>query len=276
MTTVQRPAYAPATGIGPLRVTLPRLVSAEWIKLRSVRSTPFSLLAAAVIWVGLAALFCYGEVMNWDQMSAAERARFDPTRTSLAGIFLTQLAIGVLGALALSGEYSTGMIRASMAAAPKRLPVLWSKSIAYATVTFVASLVTALVAFAVGQAILSEKDIQASLSDPGVLRAVFGAALYLSAVGLLGMALAALLRGTAGAISALFGLLLVVPILANFLPTDWAEHINKYLPSNAGTAIMSVRMDNDTLAPWTGFAVFCGYAVASLAAAAMLLRKRDV
>jgi ABC-2 type transport system permease protein len=257
-------------------VTMPRLVSSEWVKIRSIRSTYYSLLSTAVLWIGLGALFCYGAIAQWDQTDAADRATFDPTRTSLAGVFLAQLAIGVLGVLAVSGEYSTGMIRASMAAAPKRLPVLWSKSIVYAATAFGVSLVTAFAAFGLGQAILSSKDIQASLSDPGVLRAVIGAALYLTVVGLLGIGLGALLRSTAGAISALFGLLLVVPILANFLPSGWGDTVTKYLTSNAGTAIMSVKPDADTLAPWTGFAVFCGYAAAAIIAAAVLLRKRDV
>jgi ABC-2 type transport system permease protein len=258
-------------------VTMPRLVSSEWVKIRSVRSTGYSLLAAVVLWIGLGTLFCYGALSEWDQESAAERASFDPTRTSLAGLYLAQLAVGVLGVLAITGEYSTGMIRASMAAAPKRLPVLWSKSIVYSLVVFVVSLVTAFVTFTVGQSILSSEDIQASLSDPGVLRAVIGAALYLTVIGLLSIGLGALLRSTAGAISTLFGLLLVLPILASFLPGDWGDQVEKYLPSSAGTAIMSARVDTaELLAPWTGFAVLCGYAVVTLAAAAVLLRKRDV
>lgn len=254
---------------GTLRVTLPRLISAEWVKIRSVRSTPYSLLATVVLWVGLGALFCAGAVAESDQTS-------DPTRTSLAGVFLAQLAVGVLGVLAISGEYSTGMIRASMAAAPRRLGVLGSKSIVYAAVVLVVSLATSFTAFSIGQAILSSEDMQASLSDPGVPRAVVGAALYLTVVGVLGIALGTLLRSTAGAISTLFGLLLILPILANFLPSGWGDEVQKYLPGTAGTAVMVVRVDGGTLAPWTGFAVFCGYAAAAIIAAAVLLRKRDV
>jgi ABC-2 type transport system permease protein len=255
---------------------LPRLVAAEWIKIRSVRSTLLTLLTAAVVWVGLGALFCYGVLTEWDRQSAAERTTFDPTRTSLAGVFLAQLAVGVLGVLAMSGEFGTGMIHASMAAAPRRLPVLWAKSIVYAVVVLGVTLVTALAAFGIGQAVLSGKDIQASLSDPGVPRAVVGAALYLTAVGLLGVTLGALLRSTAGSISALVGLLLILPILASNLRGEWGDTVNKYLPSNAGTAIMSVRDDPEVLAPWAGFAVFVLYVAAAMAAAAILLRKRDV
>jgi ABC-2 type transport system permease protein len=276
MTTIQTPARPPAAAVGALRVTVPRLISSEWLKFRSLRSTFFSLLAAFVVTIGLGALFCYGVASRWDRMGPSEHANFDPTQTSLAGIYLAQLAIGVLGVLMISGEYSTGMIRASMAAAPKRLPVLGAKAIVYAAVALVFSVVTAFIAFSVGQAILSTKDIQVSLSDPGVVRAVVGAALYLTVIGLLGIALGALLRSTSGAISTLFGVILVVPILASFLPSDWASHINKYLPSNAGQAILAVKMGENSLGPWTGFAVFCGYAAAALIAAGILLRRRDV
>lgn len=259
-----------------LAVTLPRLVAAEWVKLRSVRSTPLTLLASLALMISLGVLVCSGVAIQWAEMDAAERASFDPTRTSLAGAYLAQLAVGALGVLAITGEYSTGTIRASMAAAPRRLPVLWAKTIAYAAATFVASLVTALVAFGFGQAVLSGKDIGASLGDPGVPRALVGAALYLTMVGLFGIGLGTVLRSTAGALSTLFAVLLVLPILASFLPADLASHVEKYLPSNAGMAIMSAREIPGTLAPWSGFALFCVYTAAVLVAGAYVLRRRDV
>jgi len=167
------------------------------------------------------------------------------------------------------------MIRATFAAVPARLPVLWAKATVFATVTLALMVPSVLGAFWIGQSILTSKHLQAKLSDPGVLRAVIGAALYLTVVGLLGIGLGALLRNTAAGISTLFGLLFVLPIIVRFLPSSWADPINEYLPSSAGEAITHVHPDPTMLAPWTGFGLFCAYAIAVLIAAAVSLRRRD-
>jgi len=234
------------------KVTQARVLLSEWTKIRSLRSTVFSLLAAIVFIVGLAVLV-----------------------PMVSGIFLAQLAIGVLGVLLITGEYATGMIRATFAAVPARLPVLWAKAAVFAAVTLVLMVPTVLGAFLIGQSILTSKHLQTNLSNPGVLRAVIGAALFLTVVGLLGIGLGALLRNTAGGISTLFGLLFVLPIIVRFLPSSWSDPINKYLPSNAGEAITHVHPDPTLLAPWTGFGLFCGYAVVVFIAAAISLRLRD-
>ncbi|WP_322767882.1 ABC transporter permease subunit [Frankia sp. Cr1] len=258
-----------------VRVTQLRVIRSEWTKLHSLRSTRYSLLAALAVTIGLGILISWGSASHWDEENPGERLFFDPTLTSLSGIFLAQLAVGVLGVLIVSGEYSTGMIRATMAAVPRRLPVLWAKAVVFAVVTFVLMTVASFVAFAGGQAMMASKHISTTLSHPGVLTAVIGGGLYLTVVGVLGVALGALLRSTAGGIATLFALLLILPIIVHFLPSDWQDHINKYLPSNAGQSILNVVHDSSALSPWTGLALFCGYALLALAGSAVLLQRRD-
>ncbi|MCW2599839.1 MAG: putative transporter transrane protein [Frankiales bacterium] len=268
-------AAAPVLARADLRVTQARVMRSEWTKVRSLRSTVFSLLAAVAFVIGLSLLVPTVTVAHWSSRTAAEAATFDPTTRSLAGVFLAQLAIGVLGVLLITGEYATGMVRATFAAVPTRLPVLWGKAAVFAGVTLALTVPAVLAAFLIGQSIFSSKSIQTDLGQPGVVRAVLGAALYLTAVGVLGLGLGALLRNTAAAISTLFGLLFVLPIIVHFLPTSFSDAVDKYLPSSAGQAITHVTADPLSLSPWTGFAVFCLYAVAALAAAAVSLRRRD-
>jgi ABC-2 type transport system permease protein len=257
------------------RVTQLRVIHSEWIKLRSLRSTVYTLVISVVATVGLGLMFSTIIASRWSRFSAAERLRFNPTAASLRGVLIAQLAIGVLGVLMITGEYSTGMIRATLGAAPTRLPVLWAKTLVFGAIAAGVSIIASLAAFLAGQAVLGSHHIQARLSDPGVARAVVGAGLYLTVVGLLGIALGFIIRNTAGAITALFGLLLILPGLAQALPSDWAARIDPYLPSNAGQAIMDVHRTAGDLAPWAGFAVFCGYTAAALIAAAVMLSRRD-
>ena len=278
MTTTTMTAEPPARSAATAprgHVTLGGVLHSEWIKLRTLRSTFWTLLVTTVALIGFGTLFSALTASHWSSMSAHERATFDPALTSLRGYFLAQLAVGVLGVLVITGEYATGMIRASLAAVPRRLPVLWAKAGLFAAVVWVLTTVSALVAFVIGQAIMAPKHIGTSLSDPGVVRMVLGTGLYLTVVGLLGVAIGALIRNTAGGIATLMGLLLIVPALAEALPDSWAHHVNQWLPSNAGQALISLHREAHTLAPWTGFAVFALYALVALAAAAVLLRRRD-
>jgi hypothetical protein len=256
------------------RVTLPRVVRSEWTKLRSVRSTRWALLAAVVFTIGIAALACAIVSHHYPQMSAHDRADFHPLEINFAGVQLAQLAIGVLGVLVITAEYSTGMIRASMTAVPTRLPVLWAKAIVYAATTLVLMVPAALIAFAVGEAIFSGRNIDIAFSAPGVTRAVIGAGLYLTVIGLFGLGLGAIVRNTAGGIALFAGIMFVLPPLMNVLPASWNRAASPYLPLQAGQAIMSIT-PGDHLAPWTGFAVFCGYAVAVIGLAAVRLVRHD-
>ena len=164
--------------VGTLRVTQGRVLRSEWTKLRSLRSTYYSLLTLGAITIGLGALICAATASHWAQARPEERIGFDPTMRSLTGVFLAQLVIGVLGVLVISGEYSTGMIRSSLTAVPRRLPVLWGKVGVFAVVSFVVCGVCTAVAYTLGQAILSSQHIQSAWSDPGVPRAVLGATVY--------------------------------------------------------------------------------------------------
>jgi ABC-2 type transport system permease protein len=273
------PALGRRTHVG--RVTQARVALSEWTKLRTLRSTRYSLLAACAMTVGFAVIPAFVNASRWGTMSLADKVGFRPLETSVIGVTLAQLAIGVLGVLVLSGEYSTGMIRSTFAAVPKRLPVLWAKAGVYGLVTLVLAVPATLTAFFAAQAILhghslNGHDIALSFSDPGVARAVFGGALYLTVVGLFGLGLGAILRNTAAGISALAGILFVLPPLLNVLPSSWNHAIAPYLPSQAGQAIMAINHPAYPLAPWTGLALFAGYTAAMIAVAAILLRRRDV
>jgi ABC-2 type transport system permease protein len=250
-------------------------VRSEWLKLRTVRSTVWALLVTLVLTVGLGALFSAARVSRWDRLDSLERLTFDPAGFSLNGIFLAQLAIGVLGVLVMSSEYATGQIRATFGATPQRRTVLGAKVVVFALVVLVVGLVASFAAFTVGQAIFSAKHAEAHLGDPGVLRAVIGGAVYLCLLGAIAIGLGAILRRTAGAIATLVGFLLILPILVSFLPNPWNDDIGKYLPSEAGAAIFHVRPRGVTLSPGGGLAVLCAYAAASLLIGAVLLTARD-
>lgn len=254
-------------------VTTSTVIRSEWIKFRTLRSSWIVMGATVVAIVGIGLLVSYFTKTHWSSMDPGERARFNAVDRSLVGVNLAQLLVGVLGVLYISGEYGTGMIRATLSAAPTRLPVLVAKAAVFAVVTFVSSIIATAVAFTAGQALLGPHGV--GWGAPGAVRAVFGAALYLTVVGLLGVALGFLVRSTAGGIGALFGLLLILPVIINALPSSWNNAVGPYLPSTAGTALWTLRPDGTVLAPWAGFGVFCAWAAAALIAAAVLLRRRD-
>lgn len=257
------------------RVTQLRVFVSEWTKLRSVRSTTWSLAAACVVTIAIPAIAAAVVSNHWPQMNVHDRAEFQPIDVSLAGVQLAQLAIGVLGVLVVTSEYSTGMIRASMTAVPRRLPVLWGKGVVYALVVVALMTPAVVVGFFVSQAILSGRHIDIAFTAAGVPRVVFGAGLYLTVIGLFGLALGAIVRNTAGGIAAFAGLMFVLPPLMNVLPKSWNAAASPYVPLQAGEAIMRLQR-GDQLAPWTGFGVLCAYTAIAIALAALLLRHRDV
>lgn len=259
-----------------VKVTLARVVVSEWTKLRTLRSTLWSLLVATVLTIGFPCLFAAVTSSNWGQMSPGERASHGPVDFALVGVNVSQLAIGVLGVLVITGEYSTGMIRATTTAVPRRLPVLWAKAAVYAAVTFLLMLSAVLVAFFASQAILSNHDIlQISFSDPGVARSLIGGAVYLAILGVFTLGIGAIVRNTAGGIATFAGIMFVIPPLLNVLPASWNDAISPYLPDSAGRSIFSLNHGADSLSALPGFAVFCGYAAAAIAIAAVLLVRRD-
>ncbi len=250
----------------------------EWTKLRTVRSSYWTLFAAVAAMIGLSAILCAVYVAEYAHTSAHDRATFNPASFSLTGVFLAQLAIGVLGVLVITNEYGSGMIRATFAATPQRVNVLAAKATVFAGVVFVVTTFASIVAFLLGQSILSSKSIGTSLGAPNVLRTVIGTGLYLAVLGLLALGLGTMIRKTAGAIAAVFGLILVLPPIAGLLPSSM-NAVQKFLPSNAGQALISTggQGSNPTpqLAPWAGFGVFCLWAAAALIVAGVLLVRRD-
>lgn len=283
----------PTSQLGSGRVTQWRAIHSEWIKLRSLRSTWFSLLAVFVIIVGLGTLFSALRAHNFNQGIGPHAVvivnghvvkvtgpnlrfgGFDPTQVSLRGVFLAQLAIGVLGVLVITGEYGTGMIRSTLAAVPRRLPVLYAKALVFGVTAFVVAEISAFVGFLAGQRALASTHFQASLSTPDAWRAILGAGIYLTLIGLLAVGLGFLVRNTAGALATLVGVVLVLPLLTQALPSPYSNDVGKYLPLNAGTQIIGLTHDSSGLGPWTGLGVTALYAVAALVAGAVMLRRHD-
>jgi ABC-2 type transport system permease protein len=239
----------------------------EWLKLRSVRSTWWTLLVFAAGMIGLAIL-----VMSRQHNSSG----FDPTNDSFAGLAIGQLALGVLGVLAVTSEFSSGMIRATFAAAPRRPLVLAAKAAIVAAVTLVAGEILAFVAWGVGQAVLKSPLHHATLGQPGVLRAVLMAGAYPALIALIGLGLGALIRHTAGAISAVVGVLFVLPLLLLPLGTSIQNSVGQFMPmliaENSMTAVKPVA---HSLSPGIGFAMLCLYTAAALAAGGWALARRD-
>lgn len=277
MTATVTPTARPVE-LDPCRVTQAGAIRAEWIKLRSLRSTWFSLLAALLITDGLGTLFSALHTHRMEQGVGPDGKiiGIDATQISLRGVFLAQLAIGVLGVLVITGEYSTGMIRSSLAAVPRRQPVLIAKALVFAVVVFVTSLIATLLGFLFGQQAQASSHAQASLSTPGAERAILGAAVYLTLIGLIAIGLGFLIRNTAGAIATLFGIVLVAPILANTLPTPYSTDVAKFLPLNTGSQVITtVNPDPSLFGPWAGIGITALYAVIALVAGAVMLNRRD-
>jgi ABC-2 type transport system permease protein len=278
MSAVTRPGLAPssvvplpATVAGP--VTQVRIIRAEWTKLRALRSTWWCTLIAVVLIVGVGALVAgSGTVYH---LSAGNSAAAGISG-ALLGVLIAQLVLGVVGVLAFSGEYGTGMIRATLAVVPARLPVLWAKVIVLAGLVLPVSMLCAFADFFTATAIESARGGSAiSLTAPGVLRTVVGSSLYLTVVVIIGLALGALLRKTAAGLSVFAGVFFVIPIVAGTLPPSM-RGFTPYLPSNAGGALWGQSATSaQALSPWTGFAVLCGYAIVLTGLAAWQLRRRD-
>jgi ABC-type transport system involved in multi-copper enzyme maturation permease subunit len=246
------------------------VITSEFTKLHSLRSSRLSLLIALGLVVGLGLFVPWLSVRDWREGTPTQG--YDAVERSLSGIYLAQIAFGVLGAMVVTGEYATGSIRSTFAAVPKRLPVLWSKLGVFLTTSLILGTIACVLAFVAGQAIFSTKHVDASFGDPHVLRVVIGCGLFLAAMGALGLALGAVARNTAAAITTLTLVLFVVPVIVDVMPKG--EKIGPYLPSAAGLTITQVSSDGP-LSPWGGFGLLCAYVVATIAIAAVLLVRRD-
>jgi ABC-2 type transport system permease protein len=268
-TPVDRPRY---------RVTSRRVVRSEWAKLWSLRSTWITLGLALLflVAVGLIAALQYKSQVDSGKPPSEDFTGATAVSLALFGVNFAKLALGVLGVLVTAGEYSTGMIRSTLAAVPRRLPVLWAKSAIFGLVALVVGTVGVFVAFLFTSGIVSGTDAAISLSDPGVVRSLLGAGLYLGLVGVLGAALGALLRSVAGGISVLVGALMMVSLLLSLLPSSWQDNVGKYLPDTAGESIFALTHDAGSLSPTAGLLVFVGWTALALAGAAYRLVRTDV
>jgi ABC-2 type transport system permease protein len=265
-----RPAPAGRAGFaGTLR--------SELVKIRSTRSTYWTLLAMVVVTIAIGALASFAAAHNVD----GGGRYFDPTNRSLDGLYLGQLVIAALGALTITSEYSTGMIRTSLTVMPRRGVVFAAKAVVFGVVAFVTGLVTSFGAFFLGQALMSGQHINATLGQPNVLRAIIGAALYLTVCGLLAFGLGMILRYTAGAVTASIALLFVLPLLVILLPQSWQNDVNKWVPTYAGAEIFATKPDptdpavSHLFSAWTGFGVFAMYAAIALIGGMVAFRHRD-
>jgi hypothetical protein len=271
------PAGRHSAGSEP-RPGVRHLLLAEWTKIRSVRSTVWTLALLIVVTTGFTTLLTSLISAQWARTRPAQRAATaaDPVATILgSGISFGQLAVCVLGVLVITAEYSTGVIRASLLAVPRRLPMLAAKALVFAVLVFAAGEASSFTSFFAGSAIL-HRHVPVALSDPGVTRAVVGAGLYLTVLGLFSLAIGAIVRHTAGGISTAIGVVFVLPIMANFLPGSWGRQAHDYLPSAAGQMISQARRGaSQVLSPWQGFGVFCAWTAVLLAVAFSLLGRRD-
>jgi hypothetical protein len=260
------------------RVRVPSVLAAEWIKLRSVRSTGWSIFAMTLITMGVAIIAGITVTNQWNTFSIADRLTFDPTGLSLRGLLFSQLVIGVLGALVISAEYGTVTIRATLSAVPHRPLVLAAKATVFAVVALLVGEVLSFGAFLVGQALLSSPAPHASLSQPGVLRAVVGGGLLIPVFGLFALGLGAIVRHTAGAITTYVGAILVIPLIVEALPSSISRPVMKFMPFAITNSMTSVRHTFDfgpTFSPWTGFAIMCSYAALALLLGGWLMVRRD-
>lgn len=279
-TPARRPRVAAISGY---RMT--GLLRSEWTKLTSVRSTLWSYALVVVLALGLAAIATAETRAHWATMAPPEQLTFDPTSTSLIGVFFAQLVVGVLGVIVVSAEYSSGTIRATFSAAPRRPRVLVAKAAVFAAATLVMSEVVAFCSFFLGQALLTAPATHDTLATPGALRAVVGTGLYLCVLGLLGMALGVIIRHGAGAIGAFVGVLLVLPLIVAALPNSIGQSIRRFLPAVIGHRMITVtppavhgaHFVSGTVgfSPWVGFAILCGYTAGLLVVGGILLVRRD-
>ena len=265
-----RRAAAPDAAAQP--VTLRRVIRSEWIKFWTLRSTWAVLGAAVVGMLVLAVVVAY----NTRHLTSNLQANDIAPSSTLQGYFLAELLIGALGVLFVSGEYSTGMIRSTLVAVPRRLPVLWAKLVVFVTITAVSMVTVSIVAFVSAQALLSHYRTGFSLSDPGVLRVVIGTGVYLTLVGMIGAALGWIVRSTPGALVTYFALMLVLPVLFGDALGNWGKEVAQCLPGQAGASFStSIPESSYSLSPWVGLLVLAGWVAVALAIAAGVLRRRD-
>jgi ABC-2 type transport system permease protein len=261
----------PAAG----RAGLPGALRSEYTKIWSVRSTYWTLLALVVVCIGLCALITSLIASHWNQVGQPGHPNFDATNTALGPLSLGMLVITVLGTLAITTEYSTGMIRTSLTAMPRRGVVYLAKAAVFGVITLIIGEVLSFIMFFLGQALLHSTGRSVTLSDSGVITAVVGGGLFLTVCGLFAFGIGSIIRHTAGAIATSIGVLFVLPIVWNALPQSWQNDGFKFLPSSAGMSIWRTRSQIYYYGRWTEFLIFVGYAAVLLVIGYILFKRRD-
>jgi ABC-2 type transport system permease protein len=286
-TAVATEPHRHTTAAKPAKLTFIHLLRAEWIKFWSVRSTAWTMSIFFVAIVGLALLFTLA-VLNApspEQGGPPAGTAMNPLDAYTPAVYLGQFALAVLGALTITGEYTTGMIRSSLTAAPKRLPVLWSKAVVLGVVTLVAAIAAVALAAALQALFFGGQDMAVDLGADSTLRVLFGTALYLATISLLSFAFGALLRHSAAAVATVLGLLLVLPIVFQLVPWNPLKYMAPFLPGAAGQQITqtdaaiqaqdAATTVGVTLTAWEGYGVLAAWVVVVLVISAVLLKKRD-
>jgi ABC-2 type transport system permease protein len=272
-----RPGAVPVLGV---RAGIAGTLRSEFTKIGSVRSTYWSLILLVLAGFAWTVADCLGTAHNWPHMAAQDKIGFDATQTSVTGVaLLGQLVILVLGTLVLTSEYSTGMIRTSLTVMPRRAVLYWSKAAVFAAVAVVIALAASLAVFLVGQSLLHSTGESASLSQPGALRAVLLTAFFVALSGAMAYGMGAIVRNTAGGITASFGLVFLLPQLAKALPSSWYADVERWLPGGdmlpAITSSQSQLLNPNMFPAWGEFAVFAGYTIIMLSIGALLFSRRD-
>ena len=271
--TLRPGAAAPASGPG--LAGFGRLLRSEWTKIWSVRSTAWSLAILVIGGIGLSALIAGVMAAHWSTLSAADRQAVTVKGVFGPGLTFAQLPLSVLGVLLITSEYTTGMIRSSLLAVPRRTPMLAAKAAVFGAIAFAAGELLAFVSFPIAQAMIGRR-MPESLGDPATLRAAFGAGLYLAVLGLFSLAVGVMVRHTAAAITAIVVIFVVFGDLSQLLPGTVGKHINAYMPANAGILVTHTRHQAaDLLSSWQGFGVLVLWTVVLLAGAGFLLGRRD-
>jgi ABC-2 type transport system permease protein len=264
-------------------LTFGGVLRSEWIKLRSLRSTTWSYLIVIAISLGMALIMSLSmsDGMNGgagaSSMPAAEQVSLI-VQSSVFGVFFGQLVAGVLGVLVISGEYSTGMIRSTLTAVPKRLPALAAKAVVLFVATFVVGLLANLGAYLVSSIVFAGIDVSASLTDPAVFLPILGGALYLALVAVFALGIGTMIRSSAGGIATVLGLILLVPTVLQMIPAEWAHDLIPYLLSSAGLGIFTsttAEPTADAFGAWLNLLIVLAWVGASIAGAAVLLKRRD-
>ena len=251
-------------------VSIVSSVHAEWIKFRSVRSTTYSVITMFVLSLGIGALIDWGGAYHPDRADV-----IDPLTRSLAGHFFAQFVVGVIGAMIITSEYSTGSIRNSLAAVPQRTLLIFSKVIVLIGAIIITSEILSFSMFSIGQAIFKGHIVSYSYSTPGVFRAVLLCGVYLTLLSLMGVALGLMLRRTPAAIVVFVVAILIVPILVALLPKSWGNPINRYLPSSLGEGMFSLNQSPGTFSPLVCLVILIVYMTALLGTGIVLFNRRD-